>query len=73
LKDAKDQFLTEEVEFWKRDPVECIKELISNPLFKEWIKYAPYRVFNAQENGEGKNRGYDEAATADDWWNLQVR
>jgi hypothetical protein len=27
--------LTEEVELWRRDPVECIKELIGNPAFQK--------------------------------------
>ncbi|EKM50595.1 uncharacterized protein PHACADRAFT_66817, partial [Phanerochaete carnosa HHB-10118-sp] len=28
-------------ELWKRDPVECIKELIGNPTFKKHMRYTP--------------------------------
>jgi hypothetical protein len=33
--------LTEEVELWKRDPVECIKELIGNPAFCKHMQFVP--------------------------------
>ena len=29
--------VTKKVELWQRDPVECIKELFSNPAFKDKI------------------------------------
>ena len=59
----------EHLELWKRNPVDCIKELIGNPTFKENIKYKPYRVY---EDSEGKNRCWDEMATGNWWWDLQV-
>jgi hypothetical protein len=36
---------TETVELWHRDPVECVEELIGNPEFKAYMKYAPYRLY----------------------------
>lgn len=62
--------LTEEVELWKRDPVELIKELMGNPAFKDHLQYAPYKVF---EGRSGTCRAWDEMATAEWWWYLQVR
>ncbi|KAI0688324.1 hypothetical protein BC835DRAFT_1550045 [Cytidiella melzeri] len=32
-------------ELWKRDPVECIRELLSNPSFACHMKYAPERRY----------------------------
>jgi hypothetical protein len=72
LTDANGKKLTEEAELWMRDPVECIKELIGNPLFKAYLEYAPYQVFRDMVDGEGQNREWDEAATGDEWRDLQV-
>lgn len=33
--------MVEEVELWYRDPVECVRELIGNPLFDGKLAYAP--------------------------------
>jgi hypothetical protein len=66
LKDAHGQFLTEDVELWKRDPVEVIREIIGNPVFKDGMKYAPYRIH------EGQHQAWDEAASGERWWELQV-
>ena len=60
----------EHLELWKRDPVECIKELIGNPAFKDNMKYKPYHVY---ETPEGVKQYWDEMATGDWWWNMQVR
>ncbi|KAI0689126.1 hypothetical protein BC835DRAFT_1283602, partial [Cytidiella melzeri] len=32
-------------ELWKRDPIECIRELLSNPMFEEHLRYAPERRY----------------------------
>ncbi|KAF7333807.1 hypothetical protein MVEN_02337600 [Mycena venus] len=42
-KDARGNLKKEEVEFWKRDPVECIKELMGNAAFREKMRYAPQK------------------------------
>ncbi|OBZ67720.1 hypothetical protein A0H81_12089 [Grifola frondosa] len=68
LKDDKGHTQVEEVELWKRDPVECIQELIGNPVFKDLIQYAPERLYS---DSEGSERIYDEMWTADWWWDTQ--
>lgn len=62
--------LTEEVELWYRDPVECIQEIMADRAFEGAMAYAPERVY---ADGEGKERIFDEMWTADWWWNIQVR
>ncbi|KAI9069144.1 hypothetical protein FKP32DRAFT_1560290 [Trametes sanguinea] len=57
--------LTEEVELWRRDPVECCRDLLGNPAFREFIAYEPIRVFK-----DGV-RYYGETNTADWWWEKQ--
>jgi hypothetical protein len=59
----------EELELWRRDPVECVEELIGNPAFKEMMKFAPERVYR---DSNCTIRVYDEAWTGDLWWNIQV-
>jgi len=60
---------TQEIELWRRNPVECIRELIGNPLFREKLRYGPQLKFL---DAEGKVRVYDEMWTGDWWWNTQV-
>jgi len=64
--DANRVAMTEDVELWRRDPVECIKELIGNPRFAESLVYAPVQVFR------GQSREYSEMNTANWWWTVQV-
>lgn len=64
--------MTEDLELWKRDPVECIKDLMSNPAFKEHMAYAPERVYTNAEGSED-SRIFDEMWTANWWWKIQVR
>ena len=70
LLDGNNQPPSEEIEFWHRDPIECIRELISNPTFRDKLAFAPERVY---ADPEGSNRIYDEMWTADWWWDIQVR
>ncbi|KAJ7108159.1 hypothetical protein C8R44DRAFT_834159 [Mycena epipterygia] len=56
-----DKLMSEDLELWMRDPVECIKELMSNPAFRDHMAYAPER----------KSRIFDEMWTAEWWWKLQ--
>ncbi|KAG1796666.1 uncharacterized protein HD556DRAFT_1431276 [Suillus plorans] len=51
--------LHEDVELWMRDLVECIKDLIGNPLFKEHMDEA------------GSQQLIDDMWTADWWWDKQ--
>lgn len=56
---------TEPISFFYRDPVECIKYLLRQPMFAGRLHYAPRRRFN---DGE---RLYTEMHTADWWWETQ--
>jgi Plavaka transposase len=60
----------ETVELWRRNPVECVQELIGNPEFKQYMKYAPYRLYM---NDDGTEQSWDEMATGSWWWDIQVR
>ena len=61
---------TETVELWHRDPVECVEELIGNPEFEAYMKYAPYRLY---ANEDGTEQFWDEMASGSWWWDTQVR
>ncbi|KAG0698767.1 hypothetical protein DFH29DRAFT_983765 [Suillus ampliporus] len=60
--------MTEEVKLWAHNPVECIKNLIRNPLFHDWMVYAPEQVY---QNSTGTQRVIDDMWTADWWWQKQ--
>lgn len=59
----------ETLELFRRDPVECIKELVSNPAFNECIEYEPKRLF---EDPFGKKPMISEMWTAGWWETVQV-
>ena len=61
--------LAEDLELWRRDPVECVNELIGNPSFKDYISYVPEHVY---ADDAGQDRIYDKMWTADWWWKTQV-
>ncbi|KAJ7023001.1 hypothetical protein C8F04DRAFT_1240393 [Mycena alexandri] len=67
-KDASGAFKTEEVEFWKRNPVDCIRELMGNAAFRDQMHYAPLRKYRDEA---GTRREYDEMWTGEWWWKLQ--
>jgi hypothetical protein len=60
---------TEVVELWRRDPVECIRELIGNPAFREHMRYAPEHIY---KDDKGKEQVFDETWTGEWWWKTQV-
>ena len=49
--------------------MECIKELIGNPAFRDNLRYTPEKVY---EDDEGNIQVFDEMWMGDWWWNLQV-
>ncbi|KAJ7235026.1 hypothetical protein B0H12DRAFT_1076218 [Mycena haematopus] len=69
--DADGKAQTETVEMWFRDPVECVKELLANPMFAGKQAYQPCRVFKQLVEGQLSNREYSEMWTADWWWDIQ--
>ncbi|KAJ3725296.1 hypothetical protein C8R42DRAFT_576029, partial [Lentinula raphanica] len=58
LKDESNDFLTETLELWHRDPLECVAKILANPLFKEHQAYSPERVYLEQKDGVPSNREY---------------
>lgn len=69
LLDATGKPQIEYLELWKRNPVECVEELISNPLFRDHMKYAAEQIF---EDCFGENRMFNEMWTGERWEELQV-
>jgi hypothetical protein len=61
--------MTEHLELWYRDPVEVVRELMGNPIFKEVMRYAPERVYC---DSVGAERVVNEMWTAEWWWEVQV-
>ena len=53
---------------YHRDPVECIKFLLKNPLFSGHVQFQPRQDFNSSGS-----HVYSEWATSDSAWELQVR
>lgn len=61
--------MTEEMELWFRDPVECVQELISNPLFCEKMVYGPEQLYKDEEM---KEEVWNVMNTGEWWWKMQV-
>ncbi|KAG8738272.1 hypothetical protein FRC12_016817 [Ceratobasidium sp. 428] len=53
-----------------RDIVDVIKEIMANPAFREYMRYAPERHYRTKD---GQNRVYGNAWTANWWWRTQER
>ncbi|KAL6305612.1 hypothetical protein BKA93DRAFT_844890 [Sparassis latifolia] len=58
--DQDGNLLSEKLELWFRDPLDCIQELFNNPVFRDVMK-------------EGHMRATSEIWTADWWWNIQEK
>lgn len=67
--DEAGNLMVDELELYRRDPVECIRELIGNPAFHGHMAYAPEKVFRDKEK---QVRVFDETWTGDWWWDTQV-
>lgn len=68
--DGKGALLTDTLELWWRDPVECVCALMGNPAFQGSMVYAPEKVYT---NGKCDTAIIDDAWTASWWWDTQVR
>ncbi|KDQ15498.1 hypothetical protein BOTBODRAFT_108756 [Botryobasidium botryosum FD-172 SS1] len=62
--------LTETVEVWWRDPVDCIEELIGNPMFKNFMGYAPLKEYKDKLKND---QLFNEMWTTNWWWDLQKK
>ena len=67
--DLKDTDGMEELEIWYRDPVECVKELLGNPIFRDVLTYEPLHL---RLDEEGRKEVVGEMSSAHWWWELQV-
>lgn len=63
------QVATEILDLWRRDPLDCIRELIGNPAFREIMAYEPEQIYSDEEM---RNRVVNEMWTGDWWWEIQV-
>ncbi|KZV93297.1 hypothetical protein EXIGLDRAFT_646321, partial [Exidia glandulosa HHB12029] len=70
VKDENGDNMAEDLELWYRNPVDVVKDLLSNALFEDLLVYEPVRAF-LEESKE--TRAIDEMWTADWWWELQKR
>ncbi|PBK89361.1 hypothetical protein ARMGADRAFT_1047237 [Armillaria gallica] len=59
---------TEHLEMWYRDPIEIVRELLGNPIFKDVMAYAPIQLFT---DAEGKEQVFNEMWTGEWWWKIQ--
>lgn len=57
----------ENIVFWHRDLIGCVKWILRQPAYREHLVYAPVRSFN-----NAGHRIYDEMNTGDWWWERQV-
>jgi len=61
--------LTEEVELWMHNPLDCIRKLMANLSFADAIAFEPQKVFDDEAGWE---RRFDEMWMGDWWWEVQV-
>ncbi|KAJ7199445.1 hypothetical protein GGX14DRAFT_373189 [Mycena pura] len=66
--DADGNVQTEILDLWYRDPVECVRELLQNPEFKDKQGYIPRWL---SRNPDGTNREFSEMWTSEWWWETQ--
>jgi hypothetical protein len=60
---------TEQATMWMRDPLECIRELLRNPAFRDCTEFSPCRMYT---DATRRSRMYSEMWTGDWWWDTQV-
>ncbi|KAH9847794.1 hypothetical protein C2E23DRAFT_741139, partial [Lenzites betulinus] len=60
----------ERVELWKRDALDCVRELFENPLFRDHIRYAPEKQY---ADHAGESHVYNNMWTGNWWWDVQMK
>lgn len=60
---------TEELELWYRDPIDVVRELMGNPVFRDVMHYSPEQVYRDKDC---KERVVNEMWTGHWWWEMQV-
>lgn len=69
IKDDNEEVRTEELELWYRDPVDVVRELMGNPVFRDVMQYSPEQVYRDEA---GTDRVVNEMWTGNWWWDMQV-
>ena len=69
IKDNDRHAQTEELELWFWDPVDCVRELIGNLVFKDGMRFSPERLYTSKDSSDCI---INEMWTADWWWDMQV-
>ncbi|KAG8969649.1 hypothetical protein FRC03_001521 [Tulasnella sp. 419] len=59
--------MEEELELWFRNPLDVIREIMSNAALAKDMTYKPVKVFNASRS----EKYYKEMWTAEWWWLIQ--
>ena len=59
----------EELEFYYRDVLECIRSLYGDPSWAQEMAFAPERHYTSHAR---TSRVYNELYTSDWWWTVQV-
>lgn len=62
--DANGRKQTDELELWKRNAVDIVREIIGNPALRAHIYYAPTKIFTNEKCNE---QIFNEMRTAE-WW-----
>ena len=60
----------EQLEFYSRDVLECIRSLYGDPSWAQDMAFAPERHYTSHTR---TSRLYNEMYTSDWWWTVQVR
>jgi hypothetical protein len=60
----------EDLELWRRNPVDCVKELLGNPTLAQELRFAPEHAY---EDEEANVHVFDEMNSGDWWWDAQVQ
>jgi hypothetical protein len=56
-------------EIFYREPLDCVRKLFSNPIFKEYMSYRPEKLYC---DATKEDRQYNEFNSGDWWWETQV-
>lgn len=60
---------SEHLEMWYCDPLEIVRELLGNPIFKDVMQYMPIQLFMS---ADGREQVFNEMWTGEWWWRIQV-
>ncbi|KAF7971991.1 hypothetical protein HWV62_19343 [Athelia sp. TMB] len=70
IEDDNKDIRTEKLELWYRDPIDVVRELMGNPVFRDVMHYSPEQVYRDKDCEE---RVVNEMWTGHWWWEMQKR